>query len=106
MTTNAKTNSAEALHRKLRAVEAVFEDPAATEHERANAKALKAQLEKQLRRKGVPEGDWTDAVFRMGRTVKELARSSASPSPKGDWTDHAFRLGKTFRRGFKKWRST
>ena len=36
----------EAIHRKLRALSAVFLDPAATEHEKANAKGLKGRLEK------------------------------------------------------------
>jgi hypothetical protein len=37
--------SAEAIRRKLRALAAVFLDPAATEHEKANAKVLKGRLE-------------------------------------------------------------
>jgi hypothetical protein len=106
MATSDKTSSAQALRRKLRAVDTVIEDPAATEHERANAEALKAFLEKQLRRKGAPEGDWTDIAFRMGRAAKNIGQSSAPPSPKDDWTDHVFRLGKTLRRGIKKWRSS
>ena len=36
------------IHRKLRALGAVFTDPAATEHEKANAKRLQGQLEAQL----------------------------------------------------------
>lgn len=104
MPTSDKTNSTAALYRKLRAIATVIEDPAATEHERANAEALKVLLERQLRRKGAPKGDWTDVLFRMGRTAKEIGQSSALPSPQGAWTDHAFRLGKTLRRGLKKWR--
>jgi hypothetical protein len=104
MTKSDKVNSIEALRRKLRAVVAVVEDPAATEHERANAKVLKAFLERRLRRKGAPAGDWTDVLFRIGRTAKEVGHSSASPSPRGDWTDEAFRLGRIFRRGLKKLR--
>ena len=68
----------EGLRRKLRAVAAVVEDPGATEHEKANAAALRARLEQRLKDAGVP---------------------------KGDWTDDAFRLGKALRRGYKRWLS-
>jgi hypothetical protein len=91
--------SAEAVRRKLRALTAMFLDPAATEPEKANAEALKARLEKQLPQDAIPEGRWADAMFRLGRGVKEL---TSSPAPKGDWTDHAYRLGRMLRRGFKK----
>jgi hypothetical protein len=94
--------SAEAIHRKLRAIAAVLLDPAATEHERANAEALKIRLEKQLRQEATPEGTGTNIMFRLGRAIKEIKRSASPPSPKGDWTDHAFRLGRTLGRGFKK----
>ncbi len=93
--------SAEAIHRKLRAITAVLLDPAATEHERANAQALKVRLEKQLEKVATP-GIWTDIMFRLGRAVREIKQSSPPPSPKGDWTDNVFRLGRTLRRGFKK----
>jgi hypothetical protein len=94
--------SAEAIHRKLRAIAAVLLDPAATEHERANAETLKIRLEKQIRQEATPEGTWTDIMFRLGRAVKEIKQSTSPRSRKGDWTDHAFRLGRTLRRGFKK----
>jgi hypothetical protein len=94
--------SAEAIHRKLRAIAAVLLDPAATEHERANAETLKMRLEKQLRQEASPEGTWTAIMFRLGRAIKEIKQSTSPPSPKGDWTDHVFRLGRTLRRGFKK----
>ena len=45
--------SAEAIRRKLRALAAVFLDPAATEHEKANAKVLKGRLETQLGQKAL-----------------------------------------------------
>jgi hypothetical protein len=48
--------SAEAIRRKLRALAAVFLDPAATEHEKANAKMLKVRLETQLGKKPTSEG--------------------------------------------------
>ncbi len=91
--------SAEAIRRKLRALAAVFLDPAATEHEKANAKLLKGRLETQLSQEEPSEGIWTDIVFRLGRSVKDL--TSPSP-PNGDWTDHAFRLGRILRRSFKR----
>lgn len=102
MASGETASSADALHRKLRAVTAVLEDPAATEHERANARALKARLEAQLRQAGRPEGDWTDIVFRVGRAIQEIKKSTAPPDPRGDWTDAAFRLGRAVRRGFNR----
>jgi hypothetical protein len=102
MPISENAGSAEAIHRKLRAIAAVLSDPAATEHERANAESLKICLEKQLRQEATPEGTWTDILFRLGRAVKEIKQSTSQSSPKGDWTDHAFRLGRTLRRGFKK----
>jgi len=93
------------VRRKLRAVAAVFADPATTENERANAQALKARLERRLRDAGVPTGDWTDNAFRLGRWAKELRESSSPASPKGDWTDNAHRLGKALRQGYKRWLS-
>lgn len=93
------------VRRKLRAVAAVIADPAATEHERANAQALKARLERRLREAGAPAGDWTDNAYRLGRWAKELRQSSSPASPKGDWTDNPHRLGKALRRGYKRWLS-
>jgi hypothetical protein len=97
MTENSR--SVEAIRRKLRALSAVFLDPVATEHEKANAKRLEARLEKQLSQEATPEGAWTDIMFRLGRGVKEM---TSPPSPRGDWTAHAFRLGRMIRRGFKR----
>ena len=97
ITENAR--SAEAIRRKLRALTAVFLDPAATEHEKANAKVLKRRLETQARQEATPVGTWTEIMFRLGRGVKEI---TSPTSPKGDWTDHAFRLGRMLRRGFKR----
>ena len=98
---NAK--SVEAIRRKLRALSAVFLNPATTEHEKANARGLKGRLERRLSLETTPEttreGAWTDIMFRLGRSVKEM---TSKPAPKGDWTDHAFRLGRMLRRGFKR----
>jgi hypothetical protein len=94
MPISENARSAAAIHRKLRALAAVFLDPAATENEKANAERLKARLEKQLSQEPTPEGIWTGIMFRLGRGVKEIK----SPlSPKGDLTDHAFRLGRMLR---------
>ena len=93
------------VRRKLRAVAAVIADPGATEHERANAKVLKARLERQLKDAGAPAGDWTDQAFRLGRWATSLWNSSSPISPKGDWTDNAHRLGRALRRGFRRWSS-
>jgi hypothetical protein len=99
----AATRSIEGVRRKLRAVAAVLADKSATPHERDNAAAVKARLERRLEAEGEPAGDWTDHVFRLGRLARNLEKSSAPRSPKGDWTDHAMRLGKALRRGYKRW---
>ena len=85
-----KARFGEAVHRKLRAIAAVLLDPASTEHERTNAKALKIRLEKRLREESTLEGTWTDIMFRLGRAIKEVKQSTSPSSPKSDWTDHAF----------------
>ncbi len=95
--------SVECIRRKLRAIAAVVDDPAATEHEKANAQALEARLLQRLREAGLPTGDWTDHAFRVGRWIKAAREATAPASPKGDWTDNALRLGKAVRRGYKKW---
>ncbi len=105
MRIDAIMGSVEAVRRKLRAVTAVAEDAGATEHEKANATALKTRLEQRLREAGAPAGDWTDNLFRLGKRTTVLSQSVSPASPKGDWTDHALRLGKTLRRGYKKWSS-
>jgi hypothetical protein len=94
---NART--AAAIHRKLRGLTAMFLDPAATEHEKANAKELKGRLEEQLGQDAPAEGTATGIMFRLGQGVREI---TSPRSPKADWTDHAFRLGKMLRRGFKR----
>jgi hypothetical protein len=99
MPISANGRSAEAIRRKLRALTAVFLDPAATEHEKANAKELKRRLKTQARQEATPEGTWTGIMFRLGRGVKGITSTSSS---KDDWTDHAFRLGRMLRRGFKR----
>jgi hypothetical protein len=86
MPISENARSAAAIHRKLRGLAAVFLDPAATEHEKANAKILKGRLEKQLGEE-------------PAQGVKEI---TSAPSPKANWTDHAFRLGRMLRRGFKR----
>jgi hypothetical protein len=88
-----------AIHRKLRALAAVFSDPAATESEKSNAERLKVRLEDQLNPEAPPERAWTNVMFRLGKGVRDI---TSAPAPKGDWTDHAFRLGRMFRKGLKK----
>jgi hypothetical protein len=97
--------SIEGIRRKLRAVAAVADDPGATEHEKANAEALKARLEQRLRDSGAPKGDWTDNAFQLGRWARNLKGSASPASPRGDWTAGAFRLGRALRRGYTKWSS-
>jgi hypothetical protein len=72
-------NPVEALHRRLQSLAAVLKDPSVTEHERANAEALKTRLEARLTKAGVPKGDWTDVLFRLGRTVQEMKKTTAPP---------------------------
>ena len=102
MPTSEKARFAAAIHRKLRGIAAVLLDPAATEHERTNAEAVKIRLEKQLKQEATPEGTRLDIMFRLGRAVKEIKQSTSPSSSNKDWTDHAFRLGRTLRRSFKK----
>jgi len=102
MTASVDASSAEAIHRKLRAIAAVLADPAATVHERANAKALKLRLERQLGAQPSPQRKWADAMFRFGRAMREVKQSASAAAPKGDWTDHAFRLGRLLRNGLRK----
>ena len=92
-----------ALRRKLRALAAVARDAGAMPSERANAAALKKQLEQRLRDAGAPSGDWTDHAFRLGRRVKEMHQSGPPGSGEGHWIDQARRLGKAVGRGRKKW---
>jgi hypothetical protein len=96
----------EAIHRKLRGLGAVVKDTAATEHERANAKALKTVLEKKLAQEGVPTGDWTDVAFRFGQTIRKIKTATSPPPPISGTSKIAFRLGRALRQGLKKWRST
>jgi hypothetical protein len=98
-------NPVAALHRKLQRLGAVLKDPSVTEHERANAEALKARVEASLRKAGVPKGDWTDILFRLGRTVQEMTKTTAPPPSSSGASKIGFRLGRTLREGLKKWRS-
>ena len=102
MPISENARAAAAIHRKLRALAAVFSDPAATASEKSNAERLKVRLEDQLDREAPPvdreappERAWTSLMFRLGQGVREI---TSAPAPKGDWTDHAFRLGRMFRK--------
>jgi len=80
----------------LHGLAAVVEDPVATEHEKANTKALRACLQHRLAEAGSHAGDSTDNVFRLGRWAKEIRKPTSPTSPNGD---DAQRLGKALRRG-------
>ncbi|HTV45607.1 MAG TPA: hypothetical protein VMF05_09855 [Stellaceae bacterium] len=93
------------LRRKLAAVTAVAADPAATEHEKATAKSLKARLQQALGEAGAPAGDWSDGLFRLGRWARKIGKPTAPGAAGAEWTDHARQLGKVVGRAKKKWRS-
>jgi hypothetical protein len=96
----------DAIHRKLRSLGAVLKDAAATEHERANAETLKTRLERKLIEDGVPAGDWTDAAFRLGRTVQGIKKATSPPRSISGPSRIAFRFGRVLGKGLKKWPST
>ncbi len=96
------TNPIDSVRRKLQGLGAMLRDPAATEHEKANAAALKAQLEEKLKDKGVPAGDWSDIAFRAGKALKTLKQSTEPPAAMNGTTGAAFRLGKAFSQARKK----
>jgi hypothetical protein len=93
----------EDIRRKLRALVAIIDDESATEAERAAARRLRSGLKAKLAREGVPEGDWSDAVFRFGRSLRRAKAATAPPpSIKGGAAKAAFRLGRALRRATKK----
>jgi len=86
------------VRRKLRALVAIIRDEGATDAERATARRLKAGLAAKLVRHGVPQGDWSDAVFRFGRSLRRAKAATAPPpSIKGGAAKAAFRLGRALR---------
>jgi hypothetical protein len=93
----------ESLRRKLRALVAVIQDSGATAAERENAERLKAGLTAKLEQQGVPKGDWSDAVFRFGRSLQRAKAATAPPaSIEGGAAKAAFRLGRALRQAAKK----
>lgn len=104
MPANKPEMSLDALRRKLRGVTAIFRDPAATDNEKENAAEIKERLEAQLKQAGEPKGDWSDVMFRLGRTAKGIKQSTTPTARSDNWTDHAFRLGKVVQRGLRKLR--
>ena len=97
--------SMEAIRRKLRGVTAVLEDKGITQHEKANAEAVRKRLEQQLREVTPRTGDWTDNAFRVGKWTREIKKAISPAAPKRDWPDQVFRLGKAIRRSYKSWLS-
>lgn len=93
----------DALRRKLRALVAVMKDDGATAAERETARRLKAGLKAKLAEQGVPEGDWSDTVFRVGRALRSVKTATAPPpTVKGGTAKAAFRLGRALRQVTKK----
>ena len=93
----------EDVRRKLRSLVAVMRDESATEAERANAQRLSAGLKAKLTEQGVPQGDWSDKLFRFGRSLRRAKAATAPPpSVKGGAAKTAFRLGRALRKAGKK----
>ncbi len=93
----------EDVRRRLRGLVAVIHDAGATEAERATAQRLKAGLKAKLAREGAPEGDWSDAVFRFGRSLRRAKAATAPPQAiKSGTAKAAFRLGRALRHATKK----
>jgi hypothetical protein len=93
----------EDVRRKLRALVAVIHDEGATEAERATARQLRAGLKEKLVQQGVPEGDWSDSLFRFGRALRNAKTATAPPETiEGGAAKAAFRLGRAFRHAAKK----
>jgi hypothetical protein len=93
----------EDIRRKLRRLVAVTRDEGATEAERATARRLTAGLKAKLADEGVPQGDWSDALFRVGRSLRSAKAATAPPpSIKGGAAKAAFRLSRALRGVAKK----
>ena len=72
----------------------------------SHAQTLKTRLEQKLKDAGVPEGDWSDALFRLGRSVQAINKATTPPPAMGGPSKLAFRLGRTVGKGLTKLRST
>jgi len=97
----------EDIRRKLRGLVAIVHDAGASEAERATARRLRAGLKAKLARQGVPEGDWSDALFRFGRALKRAKAATAPPpSIMSGTAKTAFRLGRALRHATKKSRDS
>ena len=81
MPISEKARVAKAIHRKLRAIAAVLLEPAATEHERANAEALKIRLEKRLRQEVTPRGHGRTLCFGWAGRLRKLSNPHLRPLP-------------------------
>jgi hypothetical protein len=93
------SSGAGSMQDELRALRAVFLDPAATEHEKADAKRLKERLEEQVGQDATPEGAWTGVMFRLGRGVKEI---TSAPTQRAIGQIIPSDLAECLRRGFKR----
>lgn len=103
----APPNRLESIKRKLRSLDAVLKDPAATASERATAAALKARLEEKLRADHGDDDDaeWSALAFRLGRKLRKINAATAPPPSRSGVGRLGFRLGRAFGAGLKKWRS-
>jgi len=84
----------------------MLQDPAVTTHEKANAAALKARLEEELKEQSFAGEGWTELAFRAGRAVRKLKTSTAPPPALNGTSKLAFRLGRIVGQGLKKRRPT
>ena len=94
----------ESIQRKLRSLDAVLKDSAATAPERETAAILKARLESKLLADG-GDGDWSAIAFRLGRKLHAIDRATAPPPASQGSAKLGFRLGRVLGAGLKKWRS-
>ena len=82
-------------HRKLGALAAVFSDPAAAEHEKANAQRLKARLEDQLPQEPTPSEPTPGPAWVQRFSARAGSSKTTRRCPVGSHRHEAHELPKT-----------